>query len=110
MQQYDDSCNKDVAYKAVTKELTTPPLLSLQNKEESVFISQALKVIFSTRHLDSTMAPLLAKYYSEGTVNLQQGIMNYFTSLGINDPHGYFAKELKKSCSVCTVCLFDKSL
>lgn len=60
---------------------------------------QALKLIFVTNMLDTTLAELLLFYYTHGDSVLQQLITNYLLRKGLNDPFAYFPTVIEDNLS-----------
>lgn len=80
-------------------QLLGPPPICYDSPGERQFVTQALKLIFMTNLLDTTVAELLLFYFAHGDSDLQQLITNYLLRKGLNDPFVYFPTVIEQNLS-----------
>ena len=64
-----------------------------------MLITKSVKLLIQLNIMDDEIATVLMALYSEGFPELQDLIMGFFQSKGLEDPHNYFARELDSSIS-----------
>ena len=64
-----------------------------------MLITRSVKLFIHLNVMDDEIATVLMALYSEGFPELQDLIMGFFQSKGLEDPHNYFARELDSSIS-----------
>ena len=87
--------NREDIYKTILSQLLGPPTPSPRNPAERHFVLQALHLLFHINEQDAQLVALMIAYAVEDT-EIQRLVLSHLVSQGVQDPYGYFPREILK--------------
>ena len=86
--------NKEDVRKSVFQLLEGPPMVSARSLAERQLVIKCTELLVYMGPLDSKLTALLMAYSTEGDREIRQLMMGFLGDRGVEDPLGYFTREL----------------
>lgn len=92
--------NKEDVKKSLLQLLEGPPMISARSLAERQLVVKSIELLMYVSPLDNKLTSLLMAYSTEGDHELRQLVMGFLGDNGLEDPFGYFTRELDNTVLV----------